>query len=278
MVKTCFVHAGLHLGSAKIRGDQIARELGCDTFLVKEFTPDQARGYDVVVYVKRLPAARVMEAIRRSGVKQVVDVLDNYSSWKLRLRLKHIDAFIAASLTQAVYLEWRYEKRAVELPHHHCNFEEQRIPAGRTPPTLGYVGDRHYWPASRWVEKRFREYPLVVDLLHHDLQDTFRAIDVGFAYRADARKRSFNSAIKLINYMSYGIASVMVPESAYTAVARHGVHCLFAHTQAEFGLLLARLAADPEMRLRLGDAAYEAARPYHIRHVAEQYREFLGSL
>lgn len=277
MLKTCFVHAGVHLGSAAIRGHQIARALGCDTFPVREFTREQARGYEVVVYVKRMPAVREMEAIRRSGVRQIFDVLDNYGSWNLRRRLPYLDGFIAASLTQAVYLEARYGIRAAELPHHHCNFDERRIPAGRTPPTLGYVGDRHHWPATRWVTKRFREYPTVVDLKHRDLVETYSGIDIGFAYRTDPQKRSFNSAIKLLNYMSFGIPAVMTPESAYTEVARHGEHCLFAAGRGEFAILLAHLINDPEMRLRMGEAAFEAARPFHIRHVAERYRAYLGS-
>lgn len=53
---------------------------------------------------------------------------------------------------------------------------------------------------------------------------------------------------------------------------------LYAHSKAEYAMLLQHLAGDPALRRRIGDAAYEAARPFHITHVAQRYRDFLGSL
>jgi hypothetical protein len=276
-LRTCFVHGGRHLGSASIRGVQIAEALGCAEVPLKQFTAATAADYATVVYVKRMPAVEVMREVRRGGTRQLFDVLDNYGSWHLRSRLALLDGFIGASFTQTVALEKRHGLPAAFLPHHHCNFSESRIEPGRTPPTLGYVGDRHHWPATKWVTRSFPQYPVVVDMEHRNLHASYSGIDIGFAYRADPRKRSYNSAIKLVNYMSFGIPAVMTPESAYTEVARHGTHALFAQSKSEFGMLLGRLAKEPALRADLGAAAYEAARPYHIRHVAVLYRSYLES-
>ena len=275
--KTCFVYKVGHLGSARIRGIQVAKALGCNSFLLKEFTLEQAAAHEVVVYVKRMPAPSLMKAIRRRGIIQVVDPLDDYNDWRMRRRVRYIDALIGASLTHAVHLERKWKRPTTELPHHHCNFDERRIPPARLPPTLGYVGGKLHWPETRSVLKKF-SYPTVVDLEHRNLVDSYMAIDVGLGFRKHAQKTSFNSPIKLLNYMSFGIPAVVTPESGYLEVARHGEHCLFAQTKAEYRMLLARLAEDLPLRQKLGDAAWEAARPFHMRCVAERYHTFLRSL
>lgn len=38
------------------------------------------------------------------------------------------------------------------------------------------------------------------------------------------------------------------------------------------------LGEDLALRDRMSDACYEAARPFHIKPIAERYREFLRSL
>jgi hypothetical protein len=130
MRKTCFVYKTPGIGSAEVRGAQIAAALGCDAMRLKEFTPEHAARYDAIVYVKWLPSPATMEAIRKRGALQIVDALDNYSRWQFRRRTEWIDAFIASNLTHAVYLERTYGRPAIEIPHHHCNFEERRFRSG----------------------------------------------------------------------------------------------------------------------------------------------------
>src|SRR5256885_15605338 len=102
--RTLFVYKRGGIDTAEIRGKQIAHELGCDTARLGELTPDAAAKHDVLVYVKHAPKPEVMEEIRRRGVKQVMDVLDNYSSWSLGKHAPFLDAFIGANLTHAVHL------------------------------------------------------------------------------------------------------------------------------------------------------------------------------
>ena len=110
------------------------------------------------------------------------------------------------------------------------------------------------------------------------LIDAYLAVDIGFAWRADADKMRFNCANKLTNFMSFGIPSVLTPESGYLEYGRHGETVLYAHDKRDFVDLLRWLAEDRDLRRRMGDACYEAARPFHIRCIAERYRRFLAEL
>ena len=276
-MKVCFVCWRLGVGSAEVRGRQIAERLGGDVVSLGEFSADVAAGYDVVVYVKKLPKPAVMEAVRRRGIRQVADPVDNYDWGHLRRRREWIDAFIGSNLTHAVHLERLTGRPAHAIPHHHCNREGHRIPAGRTPPTLGFVGGRDYLPTNRRLVKRTR-HAAVFDTAFRELDRTYLGLDIGFAWRDEPEKNSFNSALKLVNFMSYGIPSVLTPETGYLEVARHGESCLFAQTKGEFVMLLDHLAEDAELRRRMGEAAYEAARAYHIDRVVEHYRTFLNEL
>lgn len=263
------------IGAGQIRGVQIAAALGCDVVPIGEgLTPDAVRDYDVLVYAKELPPTELMRAVHRRGARQILDVVDNYRWRKLARCAPFADALIGANLTHAVELRRRFGRPAVEIPHHHCNLEELRIPPGRTPPTLGYVGRKEEWRISARAVRKL-PYPLVSDLAHRELVATYLRIDIGFAFRKDPLKRSFNSAVKLLNYLSFGIPAVVAPESGFLEVARHGEECLFAQTPAELAMLIEHLAADPELRRRMGEAAFEAGRPFHIRCVAERYRALL---
>jgi hypothetical protein len=279
-VRTLFVYERTGLGSAEIRGRQIAAALGADACRFTELDPARAGGYDVVVYVKRMPPPETVEAVRRGGARQVADPLDNYK-WRKVVRVADVmDAFIGANHTHAALLESRFGRPAVRLPHHHCNFDELRITDGRTPATVGYVGDSDHWPQTR-RSLRGTDHPLVSLLdgeTREQLVEAYLGIDIGVGYRKNPDKARYNSAVKLVNFMSFGIPAVLSAETGYLEVGLHGSTCLFARDAAEVRLLVNRLARDPVWRRELGAAAVEAARPYHIRAVAGQYRSFLESL
>jgi hypothetical protein len=224
-----------------------------------------------------------MEAIRGRGVRQVMDPLDNYSRWSLRRAAAFLDAFIGANLTHAIHLQSTYGVPAVELPHHHCNFDELRVPERDGPPTLGFISTPDHWKQNHALAARLG-YPIVSNVSRKGergferLIDAYLAVDVGFAYRMEPDKLRFNCANKLTNFMSFGIPSVLTPESGYLEFGRHGETVLYAHDRRDFVDLLRWLAEDRALRRRMSDNAYEAARPFHISRIAERYREFLRSL
>lgn len=282
MPRTLFVYKRAGLDTAEIRARQIARELGCDTIRLEHLTPEAAAAYEAVVYVKRAPGRRVMEEIRRRGVRQVYDVLDHYRWWAIGRAAHSLDAFIGANLTHAVHLQRRFGVPAVEIPHHHCNFAELRIPE-RNPPTLGFMSTPDHWPLNRRLAAR-TGLPVVANVSRKGadgferLIDAYMAVDIGIVWRWRADKMRFNCANKLTNYMSFGIPSVLTPESGFLQYGRHGETVLYAHTKRDFVDLIRWLADDPALRRRMGDACYEAARPFHISRIAERYRALLASL
>ncbi|MEJ2217687.1 MAG: hypothetical protein P8099_13840 [Gemmatimonadota bacterium] len=161
----------------------------------------------------------------------------------------------------------------------HCNFEEARIPE-RSPATLGYVGDSDHWPQTRKA-LRNTEHRLVSLLdgeTREQLVQTYLGIDIGVGFRRHSDKARYNSAVKLANFMSFGIPAVMSVETGYLEVGLHGTTCLFARDAGEMRLLVNRLVRDPVWRAEMGAAAFEAAGAYHIRNVAAQYRSFLEAL
>jgi hypothetical protein len=281
MRKTLFVYRRSWFGSAQIRAFQIGQALGSDTLGVRDLTPDIAGSYDAIVYVKTFPPNKLLEQIRARGVKQIFDPIDEFRWWKIWLCKSFVDAFIASNLSHAFYLEKRFGAPAVVLPHHHCNYDELRIPPGRTPPTLGYIANDKRWRLNRRIAQRL-SLPIVTSFSQREgrkgLPEIFMSVDIGFEFRNEPTDLRFKPATKVVNFMSFGIPSVLPPEIGYLEVARHGEQCLYAHTPAEMALLLDGLARDPALRARIGEAGYEAARPYHITNIAARYRDFLSSI
>jgi hypothetical protein len=280
--KTLFVYKRAGIDTAEIRGRQISEAMACDSVSLPELTPELARRYEAVLYVKRIPGPRVLEAIRDAGVKQFYDPLDHYAWRDIGRGAPFLDAFIGANLTHAVFLQQRFGRPAVEIPHHHCNFGELRIPAGRTPATLGFISTPDHWPENRRMVQKLG-YPVVTNVSRKGeggfarLIDAYLATDVGFTWRMRSHKLRFNCANKLTNFMSFGIPSVHTPESGFLQFGSHGETALYAHHKHDFVDMVKWLAEDVDLRQRMGDACYEAARPFHISRIADRYREFLGA-
>ncbi len=283
MPRTLFVYKRAGLDTAEIRGRQIAKELGCDSVSLPELSIAVAAKYDVVIYVKRIPDADILGAVRHAGVKQVMDILDNYSERTTRRAAGFVNAFIAANLTQSIYLNLTFGNVAVEIPHHHCNFQNLRIPQRAGEPTLGFISTPDHWPQNSRLAKK-TGYRFVSNISRKgeggfdQLISTYLATDIGFTYRMDRDKLRFNCANKLTNFMSFGIPSVLTPESGYLEHGKHGETVLYAYTPDDFVRMIKWLGENQPLRQAMGDVCYEAARPYHISRIAERYRKFLSSL
>jgi hypothetical protein len=281
--KTLFVYKRAGIDTAEIRGRQIAEELGCDSVSLPELTPVVAARYEIVIYVKRIPDATVMRAVKDAGIKQAMDVLDNYSERDAKRAAGFVDAFLAANLTQEIHLKSVYGVRSVEIPHHHCNFDNLRIPKRTGLPVIGFISTPDHWPQNQRLAKK-TGYKVVSNISRKgaggfdELIRTYLATDIGFTYRMDRDKLRFNCANKLTNFMSFGIPSVLTPESGYIEFGRHGETVLYAYTPDDFVKMIKWLGEDPALRLSMGDACYEAAAPFHISRIAQRYREFLQSL
>jgi hypothetical protein len=280
---TLFVYKRGGIDSAEIRGKQVAAELQSDTIALADLTTDVARKYEAIIYVKKLPPRALLDKISRAGVKQVLDVVDNYSHWSIARAAPFLNAFVAGNLTHAIRLQEDYRKLSVEIPHHHCNFDNLRIPFRTGEPVIGFISAPDWWKANKRLGER-TGYKVISNLSRKGPNgfanqiDTYMASDIGFSYRLHPSKLRFNPATKLTNFMSFGIPSVLTPESGYLQYGRHGETVLYAHNEKDFVSMIRWLGADPAMRARMGDACIEAAKPFHIKPIAERSREFLRGL
>ncbi len=281
--KTLFVYKRGGLDTAEIRGRQIARELECDSIPLRELTAEIGARYGAIIYVKRMPETKILAELKRRGVRQAFDVLDNYSERTARSASDHVDAFIGANLTQTIHLQRRYSAAAVEIPHHHCNFDNLRIPRRTGLPVIGFISTPDRWSRNLRLAKK-TGYALVTNVSRKGprgfeaMIEAYMGTDIGFAYRITSDKLRFNCANKLTNFMSFGIPSVLTPESGYLEYGRHGETVLYAYTTEDFVDMIRWLGQDIDLRARMGDACYEAAKPFHITRIADRYREFLSGL
>jgi glycosyltransferase involved in cell wall biosynthesis len=110
------------------------------------------------------------------------------------------------------------------------------------------------------------------------LRDAYLRIDVGIGFRRDTRKTRFNSAVKLVNFMSFGIPAVLSPELGFLEAGRHGETCFFATSARELRAFADRLARDPVLRSAMGAAALSAADEFRIDRVADHYRRLFDAL
>lgn len=272
-MKIAFVYRRADLPSSRVRGDQIAAALGCAAL---PYSFETAQNFHLLVYVKFPAPADEMQSLRAKGIRQVIDVLDNYNLRMLLKRQHFIDGLIAANFTHKVFLERHFDTPVQVIAHHHANFENIRPPArGGKNPVLGYVGHRRHWSANHFVTRL--GFEIYTDFeFPANLAESYGHIDIGFAFRKDAQKVRFNSSLKLLNFMSFGIPSVVCPEIAYLEVANHGRECLFAHDKEAFTEMLRFLAAHERFRQQMGQRAFKRAADFHISKIAEHYRTFFA--
>jgi hypothetical protein len=270
-MRIAFVYTRPDLSSSIVRGQQVATALSAAHF---PYALDACLAQDVLVYVKLPPSREDMAQLARAGKIQILDVLDNYNLPSLMKRREYLNGLIAASLTHQAFLAQHFSVPVQAIPHHHANFNQVRISIKPAPPlTLGYVGHQDHWPVNRFITGLGS--PVITDFEFHNLEQTFQCIDIGVALRNDRAKTQFNSSLKLLNFMSFGIPSVLSPELSYLEVARHGEECLYAQDEKDCRTMLRHLAGNFELRRKISARAFARARNFHISRIAAHYKDYL---
>jgi glycosyltransferase involved in cell wall biosynthesis len=85
--------------------------------------------------------------------------------------------------------------------------------------------------------------------------DELRSMDIGVMPLPDDEWAEGKCALKLLQYMSAGLATVSSPTGAVRDIVEDGVDGFIASTPEEWRERVARLAADPGLRRRMGQAA-----------------------
>jgi len=270
-MKLAFVATRQDLTSIKIRAIQMAKFLNCSFLLDTDKT---CNDYDILIYVKYPGDIELMGERKKKGILQIMDPIDNFEFKEFNKRKDFIDGFIAASISHKVLLSKMYSVPVESIPHHHSNFNEKKISIKPNDNlVIGYVGDKTHYKKVKFLEKHFEN--IFKDIKYNNLEKSYLSIDIGFAYRIDKMKIIYNSSLKLLNYMSYGIPSVLNFENGYSEVGNHGEHCLFVESKKELIESLKFLSENYELRKKMSEAGFQKAKDYHYTKIVPKYKSFL---
>ncbi len=262
------------LNSIKIRCDQISEALGVKSLYDSEIDDRKVK---IIVYVKFLPNEEILIKRQQKGIVQIYDIIDNFEFKKFANLMKYIKVIIANSVSHKIFLEQNFGNRIEILPHHHCNFKNERITIKNNQNLIiGYIGDKTHYKKIKFLHRNFKNFQAFINF--DNLSEKYKSIDIGVGYRTDEKKIRFNSNLKLLNYMSFGIPSVINYEHGFSEIGNHGVNCLFAINKKELIQNIEYLINNIDLRIKLSRNAFESAKKYHITEVSKLYINFFKSL
>lgn len=114
-----------------------------------------------------------------------------------------------------------------------------------------------------------------------DLTEHYRRtarFDIGLAPLARSPFNDAKSGIKFMEGAALGVPMVCSRVPAYEAVVQHGVTGFLASTPAQWRTYLDDLIHNPDLRLKIGDAAREAAREWTIEKRIHLWEEAYESV
>lgn len=272
--------AGGKAGSWAIRGQQIGNALGAT---VQPYAPmDVIRRHDVVVVVKRTPAV-LIDAIRRSGVPWVYDVVDPWPQPTGNARAPddarawlhgHVAALnprtcLYATRQQAIDADW-----PGSVVPHHARPGQLRNPIRRTIERIGYEGRPDY--IARIVDQmrpRLSGVEIVIN------PDRLADVDAVLAMRAGVwdgyAPRHWKSGVKLANAQATGTPVICACEAGYAEMASGAE--LWADTAPE--ALAALQILGPQMtRAEISGRLLARGQHYTLPMIAQRYQECIESL
>lgn len=110
-------------------------------------------------------------------------------------------------------------------------------------------------------------------------KDALAAADVGISWVPDDLWSRGKCGLKVLQYMAAGLPVVANPVGVQAELIRHGVTGFLARTAAEWADAVRRLAADAELRRRMGEAGRRAVEDtYSVRHGAALWITLLDDL
>lgn len=260
-------------GSWQVRGEQLGRAIGAVVKPLADLA--DCRGADLVVIVKRPPAA-TLDAVRRSGMPWVWDVVDAWPQghhpdmderqakrW-LRAQLEALQPTAVVWPTWRMQDDARWEGPQIALPHHGWP-KYHRREVSDTIRAVGYEGGNYLgrWRQVLEQECALRGWQFVVN---GDMQQ----VDVGVALRDGGGYPAahWKSNCKLANLQHLGIPAICSPECGYMETQCGSE--LWASCAAELAAAFRELENDKRRR-----ELAAAARPIPLDQVAKTYRGWL---
>lgn len=285
-MKVLITGKGGKSGSWAIRAAQLGEALGAIVQPMAE--PSECRAADVIVIVKRAPAA-VLSAVRSSGRPWVYDVVDGWPQphgnawdrsqavgWMLQ-RLRELSPSGVVFGTQQMQADcsgWgegqqanRSNAPSLVLPHHAWP-KYAPVAVRHHVRAVGYEGDPSYlgrWAGVLVEECRRRGWQFVIN---GDMQQ----VDIGIALRDPSgyAPRHWKPGTKLANLQALGVPALCSPEQGCRDLSNgteywveHPDHVIHAFNEL----------VDPDVRSAISVVQQQSA--LGIDSVAETYRAWL---
>ena len=211
------------------------------------------------------------------------DVMDCGYARLSRIRGRTKGGIIAVSRAQHREFLEAFPGRQIHLiPHHHCNYENEKRPE-RPVRTVGCCGGDGavQWPHYRieaWLQSMDLKWSITNEYLRRErVVDFYKTIDIQFVWRPTHKRgiAAHTNPLKLSNAGSFGIPTVCFPEPAFTAEWVNG--CIYAENMTEAMRKIRQLAEDAAWYEEMSQRAKRAAAGYHISRIAECYRALPGA-
>lgn len=265
-------------GSWKIRGQQIANEMGAKA--VRVASPTECRNADVIVGVKRIPD-ELLAAIRASGRPWVWDCVDAWPQKNGPMGKDQAMNWLHAELdrlrpTAVIWPNRKMQEDAGfgEVIYHHHRPGIEKNPIRPRIETIGYEGSPAYieaWALDISEECRKRSMGFTIN--PSQLAD----VDVVLALRGPTRngypERNWKSNVKLANAHGSGTPFIGAPECGYQETASGAEY--WAMSRDDLSLSLDWLESQ-ETRQEVQRRFLASALP--INAMADEYRRILGAI
>lgn len=218
-------------GSWAIRGEQLGQAIGATV----QPQARSARGFDIVVVVKRLHSLAILRSARWHGIPVIWDIVDAWPqgrhvgkvrtceaamSWlRQSLRMIKPDGVIAPTRQMEKDLQFVQESgiQVTTLAHHAWQGKPIN-PIRHVVRTIGYQGgEKHLgnWAADLSREARLRGWQFVVN------PESLADVDIAVALRGESgyASKNWKSNVKLANAQASGTPIILAREAGYLETA-----------------------------------------------------------
>lgn len=254
-----------HFPSVQIRCKDIASRLGIDCAFLLNKAEEVPAGYSVFICVKAsLNQDELLKLSKRGPV--IWDVIDNFPP--------KLGVSIYLASTKKIKLLLGSLKHVEIIPHHHCNFDSIPNPNENRRP--GWIGTLHWLPKIKSFD---HDVYSVNRMTSQDTSNVYRQIGIGLNLRTknniSANHAKFNTGIKLINCIGFGIPSVSSDEPAYREI---GEDCtIFTDLQGS-AHWVQELQINDQLYLKIRNNCLLKASKYHVSSILKMYEEMIKSL
>ncbi len=172
-------------------------------------------------------------------------------------------------------------KNVFVIPHHSCNFENERSCTGERLKTVGYVGLPDQISRAKDLEIFCSglglQFKSVNPTTRRDLVDQLKSIDLGLIFLDETTisnekieyTKKFKPNVKLTNFQSYGIPTICLEYESYREFGREAY--LACSNYEDLIQSIKLILQDENLRKKLSNDGIEASRFLSIKEIVKMY-------